>query len=265
MRKSFLSLWVKMGRRLKSEGDSSNINGEDVGGLGSDAEGGVCMYIQEGCVSGLTGIVKEVVGKVQNMDVNGAPVVFEEMRDPEKVDNSNVCLDGDSLGVKEDFRSGLGSDFKQKGNISLETRVRMSTQRWEVFTSGATSPRGNKSWKNLNYHAPMTNQINGVLRRQGSELEVKSANMLYSISKDKSMRVWNCHTGQCGEVVNFGDECGCLMCEGPCIFVGFPNAIKIFKKMGQITGDEEDGQAPENASPEPRAHPMRLTLYGSRL
>ncbi|KAL8091774.1 zinc finger CCCH domain-containing protein 48-like [Apium graveolens] len=169
------------------------------------------------------------------------------------------------------------------------------------------APGGNKSWKNPNYHAPTTNQINGVPRRQGSELEVKSAkksstvtqsaqtsetkvvmkrqnkepkkqlcdywvtgncvygdrcknlhswyygdgftmlakleghtkavtgvalpsgsDMLYSVSKDKSMRAWNCHTGQCGEVVNFGDECGSLMCEGPCIFVGLPNAIKAW-------------------------------------
>lgn len=75
------------------------------------------------------------------------------------------------------------------------------------------------------------------------------------------MRVWNCHTGQvssiftvnlwavyflfvevllhglfvkyfvcvmqCGEVVNFSDECGSLLCEGPCMFVGLPNAVKV--------------------------------------
>ncbi|KAK1394805.1 Zinc finger CCCH domain-containing protein 48 [Heracleum sosnowskyi] len=70
----------------------------------------------------------------------------------------------------------------------------------------------------LNGH---TKAVTGIALPSGSD-------MLYSVSKDKSMRVWNCHTGQCGEVVNFDDECGSLMCEGPCIFVGLPSAIKAW-------------------------------------
>ncbi|KAL8112780.1 hypothetical protein AgCh_020182 [Apium graveolens] len=146
----------------QSEGDSSNRNGEEVGGLGSDAEGGV---------------------------------LFEEMHDPEKVDSSNVCLDGDSLGVKEDSGSGLGSDFKQKGNISLETRG----QDVDTEMGGVSN-----------------NSVVGfvfVLTRYYRVALPSDSDMLYSINKDKSMRVWNCDIGQCGEVVNFGDECGCLMCE----------------------------------------------------
>lgn len=66
-----------------------------------------------------------------------------------------------------------------------------------------------------------TKAVTGIALPPGSD-------KLYSVSKDNSMRVWNCHTGQCGEVVNFDDECGSLMSEGPCIFVGLPNAIKAW-------------------------------------
>ncbi|XP_017243634.1 zinc finger CCCH domain-containing protein 48 [Daucus carota subsp. sativus] len=59
-------------------------------------------------------------------------------------------------------------------------------------------------------------------------ITLPSSDKLYSVSKDKSMRVWNCHTGQCCEVVHFNDECGSLMCDGPCIFVGLPNAVKAW-------------------------------------
>ncbi|XP_044490774.1 zinc finger CCCH domain-containing protein 48-like isoform X1 [Mangifera indica] len=51
---------------------------------------------------------------------------------------------------------------------------------------------------------------------------------LYSGSKDGTVRLWDCHTGQCASVINLGDEVGCLICEGPWVFIGMPNVVKAW-------------------------------------
>ncbi|KAI3429022.1 uncharacterized protein J3R85_008844 [Psidium guajava] len=51
---------------------------------------------------------------------------------------------------------------------------------------------------------------------------------LYSGSKDGTARIWDCHTGQCVQVINLGGEVGCFSCEGPWVFVGMPNTIKAW-------------------------------------
>ncbi|KAH7653650.1 Cdc4 and related F-box and WD-40 proteins protein [Dioscorea alata] len=51
---------------------------------------------------------------------------------------------------------------------------------------------------------------------------------LYSGSKDESVRVWDCQTGQCVGVINLGGEIGCMISEGPWIFLGIPNAVKAW-------------------------------------
>ncbi|XP_058085358.1 zinc finger CCCH domain-containing protein 48 [Magnolia sinica] len=51
---------------------------------------------------------------------------------------------------------------------------------------------------------------------------------LYTGSKDESVRVWDCQTGQCIGVVNLGGEIGCLISEGPWIFVGLPSVVKAW-------------------------------------
>ncbi|KAI3780453.1 hypothetical protein L2E82_10434 [Cichorium intybus] len=54
------------------------------------------------------------------------------------------------------------------------------------------------------------------------------SNKLFCGSKDKSLRVWDCNSGQCGVVVDFDDECGTLVNEGPWIFVGLRDMIKAW-------------------------------------
>lgn len=51
---------------------------------------------------------------------------------------------------------------------------------------------------------------------------------LYTGSKDESVRIWDCQTGQCVGVVNVGGDVGCMISEGPWIFVGIPNAVKAW-------------------------------------
>ncbi|XP_042481124.1 zinc finger CCCH domain-containing protein 48-like [Macadamia integrifolia] len=63
--------------------------------------------------------------------------------------------------------------------------------------------------------------ISGIALSSGSD-------KLYSGSKDQSVRVWDCQSGQCAGVINLGGEIGCMISEGPWLFVGIPNAVKAW-------------------------------------
>ncbi|XP_078174322.1 zinc finger CCCH domain-containing protein 17-like [Carex rostrata] len=51
---------------------------------------------------------------------------------------------------------------------------------------------------------------------------------LYSASKDGTVKVWDCHTGKCVTTVSMGREVGCMISEGPWLFVGIPDSIKVW-------------------------------------
>ncbi|CAJ1931436.1 unnamed protein product [Sphenostylis stenocarpa] len=51
---------------------------------------------------------------------------------------------------------------------------------------------------------------------------------LYSGSTDGTVRIWDCHTGQCVKSINLDTEVNSLISEGPWIFVGLKNAIKAW-------------------------------------
>ncbi|XP_021911919.1 zinc finger CCCH domain-containing protein 48-like isoform X2 [Carica papaya] len=63
--------------------------------------------------------------------------------------------------------------------------------------------------------------IKGIALPSGSE-------KLYSASKDGTAQVWDCHTGQCIQVINLGAEVGSLISEGPWVFIGIPNVVKAW-------------------------------------
>ncbi|KAI8571942.1 hypothetical protein RHMOL_Rhmol01G0159900 [Rhododendron molle] len=48
---------------------------------------------------------------------------------------------------------------------------------------------------------------------------------LYTGSKDKNVMVWDCQSGQCAGVTSLGGKVGCMLSEGPRIFVGAPNVV----------------------------------------
>ncbi|ONK82116.1 uncharacterized protein A4U43_C01F36280 [Asparagus officinalis] len=58
--------------------------------------------------------------------------------------------------------------------------------------------------------------ITGIALPSGSD-------KLYSGSKDETVRVWDCQSGQCVGVVSMGSEVGCMISEGPWIFIGVTN------------------------------------------
>ncbi|KAL5565484.1 hypothetical protein UlMin_028648 [Ulmus minor] len=51
---------------------------------------------------------------------------------------------------------------------------------------------------------------------------------LYTGSKDGTVRVWDCNSGECGLVINLGAEVGSLISEGHWVFAGLPNIVKAW-------------------------------------
>ncbi|PRQ24290.1 putative transcription factor C3H family [Rosa chinensis] len=63
--------------------------------------------------------------------------------------------------------------------------------------------------------------VTGIVLPEGSS-------KLYSASKDGTVRIWDCHTGHCGSVINLGCEAGCLFSKGPWVFAGAPNVVEAW-------------------------------------
>ncbi|XP_045806478.1 zinc finger CCCH domain-containing protein 48-like [Trifolium pratense] len=53
-------------------------------------------------------------------------------------------------------------------------------------------------------------------------------NKLFSGSTDGTVRIWDCHTAECANVTNLGDEVNSLISEGHWIFVGLSNIVKAW-------------------------------------
>ncbi|XP_023635650.1 zinc finger CCCH domain-containing protein 59 isoform X2 [Capsella rubella] len=66
-----------------------------------------------------------------------------------------------------------------------------------------------------------TKDIKGITLPQGSD-------KLFSVSCDGTLRIWDCHTGQCVHTINLQAEAGSLISEGPWVFLGLQNAVKAF-------------------------------------
>eukprot|EP00850_Spirogloea_muscicola_P023742 SM000385S14620 [mRNA] locus=s385:43261:46177:+ [translate_table: standard] len=54
------------------------------------------------------------------------------------------------------------------------------------------------------------------------------SSQLYTGGQDKSVRVWDCVTGQCTSVVQMGGDVGALLSESGWLFVGLPNEVKTW-------------------------------------
>ncbi|XP_057533320.1 zinc finger CCCH domain-containing protein 48-like [Amaranthus tricolor] len=62
--------------------------------------------------------------------------------------------------------------------------------------------------------------VTGITLPSGSD-------KLFSGSKDGTVRVWNCHSGECIAVANMGAPVECLISEGSWVFMGLTNAVKV--------------------------------------
>eukprot|EP00250_Pteridium_aquilinum_P009336 c18604_g1_i1 orf=778-2208(-) len=52
------------------------------------------------------------------------------------------------------------------------------------------------------------------------------SNKLYTGGQDETIRIWDCDSGQCANVVPMGGDVGCLLAESGWLFVGLPNEVK---------------------------------------
>nr|CAD1830232.1 unnamed protein product [Ananas comosus var. bracteatus] len=63
---------------------------------------------------------------------------------------------------------------------------------------------------------------------------VSGSGKLFSGSNDKTVKIWDCWTGQCVQVVTMEGEVGCIISEGQWVFVGVPNAVKAWNLQDSI-------------------------------
>ncbi|XP_061351568.1 zinc finger CCCH domain-containing protein 48 isoform X2 [Gastrolobium bilobum] len=67
-----------------------------------------------------------------------------------------------------------------------------------------------------------------------SGIALPSDNKLYTGSADETLRVWDCQSGKCIAVVTLGGEVGCMISEGPWVFVGIPNFVKAWNTQNSM-------------------------------
>ncbi|KAH9647291.1 zinc finger CCCH domain-containing protein 48 [Citrus sinensis] len=89
------------------------------------------------------------------------------------------------------------------------------------FNNHSNNYRAGDGFKLLTQLEGHQKVVSGITLPSGSD-------KLYSGSKDETVRVWDCASGQCAGVINLGGEVGCMISEGPWIFIGVTNFVKAW-------------------------------------
>ncbi|KAL6838758.1 hypothetical protein ACP4OV_031472 [Aristida adscensionis] len=79
-----------------------------------------------------------------------------------------------------------------------------------------------------------TEAISGISLPLGSD-------KLYSGSADGSVRVWDCNSGKCVDVIKMGGKVGCMITHGPWVFFGIPKSVEAWNTQ---TGVKRSLQGP---------------------
>ncbi|KAL7593635.1 hypothetical protein Lser_V15G31671 [Lactuca serriola] len=124
---------------------------------------------------------------------------------------------------------------KNKENSNLNQNVHKSQQKLltNEVNPGQTKSIPKKNSENLHpgfygKGLSMVTRLEGHTKAITGIALPSGSNKLFCSSKDKSLRVWDCNSGQCGAVFAFDDECGTLVNEGQWIFVGLRDMIKAW-------------------------------------
>uniref|UniRef100_A0A2P2M7Z3 Uncharacterized protein MANES_06G142500 n=1 Tax=Rhizophora mucronata TaxID=61149 RepID=A0A2P2M7Z3_RHIMU len=127
-----------------------------------------------------------------------------------------------------------GSNFSHAsswGRVAHHGVVRKTEKVCNFWVQGSCS-YGDKcrflhSWS-LGDSFSLLTQLEGHQKLVSAIALPSGSDKLYTGSKDETVRVWDCQSGQCTGVVNVGGEVGCMITEGPWIFVAIPNVVKAW-------------------------------------
>ncbi|CAI9295706.1 unnamed protein product [Lactuca saligna] len=127
---------------------------------------------------------------------------------------------------------GRGGNVINNNNSSSKGAVFKKTEKICNFWVQGSCGYGDKcrylhSWSSANCFAMLT-QLEGHQKVVSGIALPAGSDKLYTGSKDETVRVWDCQSGQCAGVINLGGEVGCMLSEGPWMFVGLPNLVKAW-------------------------------------
>ncbi|GMJ06559.1 hypothetical protein like AT5G51980 [Hibiscus trionum] len=117
------------------------------------------------------------------------------------------------------------------GRIGSKKAVRKTDKVCNYWVRGNCS-YGDKckflhSWS-LGEGFSMLNHLDGHQKLVSGIVLPAGMDKLFTVSKDETLRAWDTNSGQCTGVINLGGEVGCMIGEGPWLFVGIPNAVKVW-------------------------------------
>ncbi|XP_047316130.1 zinc finger CCCH domain-containing protein 48-like isoform X2 [Impatiens glandulifera] len=164
------------------------------------------------------------------------PFLHRELSAPYSNYNDGISLVKRSQGFSDDHNS-----IRRSPNFN-------GTSTWgRVYSGGGGSRVVTKTEKLCNFwsqgscsfrdkcrylHSWCTGDFSLLTQLEGHQKVVTGITMpsgsdkLYTASKDETIRLWDCQSGQCAGVINLGGEIGCMLNEGPWIFVGLPHMVK---------------------------------------
>ncbi|XP_054776552.1 zinc finger CCCH domain-containing protein 48-like [Prosopis cineraria] len=98
------------------------------------------------------------------------------------------------------------------------------------------------SWFQGHAVSPLTKLHQHKKTVTGIKLPVGS-DKLFSSSTDGTVRIWDCHTGQCVKLINLGAEARCLISAGSWVFAGVSNTVKAWniQTAAELTLDGPKG------------------------
>ncbi|GKU97699.1 hypothetical protein SLEP1_g10807 [Rubroshorea leprosula] len=144
--------------------------------------------------------------------------------------------------IKEVIPSMAATEKEPPKKVTIKKKMPPTVKIKEPLKEPYSGPFSNLT--NLQGHKK---DITGIVLPIGSD-------KLYTASRDGTMRIWNCNTGECVAVWNLGGEIGCLISEGTWIFASLPNLIKAWNvvdgkeepiclkhSLGQVYAMEADG------------------------
>ncbi|KAJ9164130.1 hypothetical protein P3X46_023743 [Hevea brasiliensis] len=134
-------------------------------------------------------------------------------------------------------RSGNFSNASSWGRVGNNTILRKTEKVCNYWVQGKCS-FGDKcrflhSWS-LGESFSLLTQLDGHQKVVTGIALPSGSDKLYTGSNDETVRVWDCHSGQCMGVIQLGGEVGCMINEDPWIFVGVPNVVKAWNTQTNI-------------------------------